>query len=200
MLYIFLMMLVGYRESDGLQQYQAAIESVTDDPEEQRLLGTVGRTENYFHLGSRTPPFGLTWESYHRQLRCRRLDVLTRQERRLGGSTNPSAPNVVRTCRRISEEVSRTTCAPPFTIGTGAAYALRSLRALRRTCAREVPGQPDTIEGRWLLALGRYHHGTGGPHHGCWADPLAHRQIEWMSTTPPRRLPRGAILFRTRRF
>lgn len=177
MLYIFLMMLVGYREPDALRRYQAAIEAATSDPEEQRLLGTVARTENYFHAASATPPFGLTWESELR--RQRRL----RQQRQ----------------RRATPRVCDVQECAPFTVETGAVFALRTLRALRRTCAREVAPQDDNIEGRWLLAISRYLHGTRGPHHGCWADDLAVRQITWMQTVPPLTLPARAITFGARR-
>jgi hypothetical protein len=179
--YIFLMMLVGYREPDGLSRYQRAIESATSDPEERRALGTIGRTENYFHLGSHTPPFGLTWETEQRRLRC------NQQRRRIQAELRRHPDS-------LAVEVE---CDPPFTIETGAVFALQSMRALRRTCQREVPHSERTLAGRWAMAMGRYHHGTGGAHHGCWEDPLALLQIRWMSTTPPSSLPRHTIFFRT---
>lgn len=174
MLYLFLMLLVGFREPDGLQRYQEAIEATTSDPEEQLLLGTTGRTENYFHLTSQTPPFGLTWETSQRRRRCAEAQRRHRQ--------------LVR--RHIADP--EPVCEPEFTVETGAAFALRSLWALRRTCLREVRRTELTIKDRWAMALGRYHHGTVGPNHGCWADDLALRQIAWMNTPVPTSLPRYA--------
>lgn len=179
--YIFLMMLVGYREPDSLRRFQRAIEAATEDPEERLLLGTIARTENYFHGGSPTPPFGLTWETEQRRLRCEAYRRRMRAELR----RHPDA---------LPVEVE---CEPAFTIETGAIFALRSMRALRRTCQREVPHAETSLAGRWVLAMGRYHHGTTGAHHGCWADPLARLQLRWMSTRPPATLPRHANVLRT---
>lgn len=64
--------LVGGRAPDGLVRYHDAIETATNDATERRVLAVVGRHENYYHLASRTPPFGLT----HRlSLGLPRLDV-----------------------------------------------------------------------------------------------------------------------------
>ena len=56
----FMLALVGGRPSDGIVEYRDAIIATDATPEEMRVLAVVGRFETYYHLHSRTPPFGLT--------------------------------------------------------------------------------------------------------------------------------------------
>ena len=42
--------------------------------------------------------------------------------------------------------------------------------------ARDVLRHHLAMCGSWAAALGRYHHGTRGEHHGCWVDALARRE------------------------
>lgn len=56
----FMLALVGGRASDGIVEYRDAIIATDASPEEMRVLAVVGRFETYYHLHSRTPPFGLT--------------------------------------------------------------------------------------------------------------------------------------------
>lgn len=64
-----------------------------------------------------------------------------------------------------------------LSIRRGAEIALSNLRFIRRV---RCPGRP------WADVLGRYHHGVGRDHPeqpfaGCYADPLARRQVVWIS-------------------
>ena len=65
----FMLALVGGRAPDGLVQYRDAIIATDASPEELRVLAVVGQAENWYHLHSRTPPFGLT-ERRQRGLRA----------------------------------------------------------------------------------------------------------------------------------
>ena len=65
----FMLALVGGRAPDGLVQYRDAIIATNASPEELRVLAVVAQAENWFHLRSRTPPFGLT-ERRQRGLRA----------------------------------------------------------------------------------------------------------------------------------
>ena len=65
----FMLSLVGGRAPDGLVEYRDAIIATDASPEELRVLAVVGQAENWFHLHSRTPPFGLT-ERRQRGLRA----------------------------------------------------------------------------------------------------------------------------------
>ena len=56
----FMLSLVGGRAPDGLVAYRDAIIATDASPEELRVLAVVAKHETYYHLTSRTPPFGLT--------------------------------------------------------------------------------------------------------------------------------------------
>ena len=65
----FMLSLVGGRAPDGIVEYRDAIIATDASPEELRVLAVVARFETYYHLHSRTPPFGLT-ERRQRGLRA----------------------------------------------------------------------------------------------------------------------------------
>ena len=65
----FMLALVGGRAPDGLVEYRDAIIATDASPDELRVLAVVARFETYYHLHSRTPPFGLT-ERRQRGLRA----------------------------------------------------------------------------------------------------------------------------------
>lgn len=163
MLYLYMMMLVGYREPDMLSDYHTAILAATEDAEERLLLATVGKHENYYHRHSPTPVFGLVWE----------------------------------TNRRMMWAYRHHKAFTPITVDEGARLALRDLHALRRTCFRLVPNRELNVHDRWGMALGRYHHGTQGPNHGCWIDRLANTQTSDMVRRIPNELPPHARLYVT---
>jgi hypothetical protein len=64
----------------------------------------------------------------------------------------------------LTERLSRGL--PRLDVAASAPVALRVLRYLRGVCAARG-------DATWGAALGRYHHGVGGPRAGCWADTLA---------------------------
>jgi hypothetical protein len=65
----FMLSLVGGRAPDGIVEYRDAIIATDASPDELRVLAVVARFETYYHLHSRTPPFGLT-ERRQRGLRA----------------------------------------------------------------------------------------------------------------------------------
>lgn len=65
----FMLALVGRRAPDGIVEYRDAIIATDASPEEMRVLAVVGQAENWYHIHSRTPPFGLT-ERRQRGLRA----------------------------------------------------------------------------------------------------------------------------------
>ncbi len=56
---LFMAALVG-GFNDGVWAYFDAIVATTDDATERAVLAVVAKHETWFHLASRTPPFGLT--------------------------------------------------------------------------------------------------------------------------------------------
>jgi len=84
----FMLSLVGGRAPDGIVEYRDAIIATDASPEELRVLAVVAQAENWFHLHSRTPPFGLT------ERRQRGLRALTIAE------SAPVALRVLRYLRR----------------------------------------------------------------------------------------------------
>ncbi len=202
------------REHTALRDHVAAILAATSDPEEQRLLAAVAFRETRFDAASREVYFG---RSYYESLlraeclrRCAsirlRADRLACQRAFRPTSIGDAARLALATLRghraycagRIEREARRGT---RFTV-------MRLGDARRRVAAHELldprTGGPivipagvlddGSVEGRWGLALARYHRGHAGTLEGCHMVHLAWVEVLDMLNVPPLSLPPTAHL------
>lgn len=202
------------REHSALRAHVAAILAATDDPEEQRLLAAVGFRETRFDADSAEVYFGRSYYEHARRLaymsRCARLRDRDRRRACVAAYTQTPIGEAARRAlallrRHRMECVERVVRAArggaPFEVLSASA----ARRRIERTGLLDSPaGGPvmipagtidgGSVEGRWGLALSRYHRGYEGPLRGCHMVHLGWVEALDMLNPPPLALPPTARL------
>lgn len=213
-LFIFCMHLLGMREHSALREHVTAILAATGDPEEARLLAVVAFRETRFDADSTEVYFGRSYYEHARRTahmrRCARLHDRARWLACVRAYVPTPIGEAAQSALRILRE-HRAYCGARVERAArrGIAFTVMQAReARRRIAAHELleprPGGPivipagtlddGTIEGRWGLALSRYHRGHAGALSGCHMVHLAWVEVLDMMGVAPLDLPPTARL------